>query len=132
MANARPAIDARVPRPELVILAAAPLGLTLEQKRNVQAVFVRREKLTKELEPRYLKAEADLKDMFHNRKSDVKTIRELVRVSENLRAEIRVVYFTAISETGNILTETLVSEFKGKSEVALREMLSQTMKLLEK
>lgn len=104
MGFAKPAEANGYPGPLHIMELDAKLELTSEQRRAVQAIFVRMQSKASELGHAYVQAETKLEAAFRGGTATAEAIRPLVAETERLRAELRLVHLNAHLEVTPFLT----------------------------
>ena len=104
MGFAKPAEANGYPGPLHIMELDAKLELTSEQRRAVQAIFVKMQTKAAGLGHAYVEAETKLEAAFRGGTATAEMIKPLVAETERLRAEIRLVHLDAHLEATPILT----------------------------
>ncbi len=101
---AKPAELNGYPGPLHVLQLADKLGLTPEQRGQVQASFDRMAASARETGGKFVAAERELDAAFKSGAVDARLLRERIEAAEELRAELRRIHLAAHLETTPILT----------------------------
>jgi Spy/CpxP family protein refolding chaperone len=101
---AKPAELNGYPGPLHVLQLGDKLGLTVEQRRQVQAIFDQMAASARETGTKFVEAERALDVAFKSRAVDSGVLQEKIAAAETLRAELRRIHLAAHLETTPILT----------------------------
>ena len=101
---AKPAELNGYPGPLHVLQLEDKLGLTPEQRAQVQAIFDRMAESARETGAKFVAAERDLDAAFRSGSVDAPLLQQRIDAAEALRAELRRIHLAAHLETTPILT----------------------------
>jgi hypothetical protein len=102
---AKPAEFNGYPGPSHVLELGEKLGLTPEQKKQVELIFKRMQMRAKSIGSRYVAAEIAIDQVFKSKAAAMDALQVRLRDAERLRSELRRAHLQAHLETAPVLTD---------------------------